>query len=368
MNELESLVILNNIPLLGTAKAKKLIDFFGSAALALDASSVDLLQIPGFNQELVKSITTWKVQTYWKQDLELIHQNNVTLLGYFDQHYPSSLKQLNNPPLILYTTGLPLREEQNHLAIVGTRNCTLYGSEHALAFSSQLAQKGMAIISGLARGIDTYAHQGAMSSGRTIAVIGSGLSHIYPKENLKLAEAIKSQGTLISEYPMLTPPNAYQFPQRNRIVSALSKGVVLIEAPLKSGAMITMDLGWQLKRKLFALPGRADAETFRGNHYLIKKGLAKLIENTADILDEFPEFKTSPSFSSINKSTISLHHDEIALLAKIPSGECSIDQIVVAAQMPISIINGLLMGLVLKKIVKEFPGKIYKKVENNSFT
>jgi DNA processing protein len=236
--------------------------------------------------------------------------------------------------------------------------------EMAETISKDLAANGFTVVSGLARGIDTAAHRGAVAAGRTIAVIGSGLADIYPPDNRELARIIAERGALLSEFSMATPPDRQNFPQRNRIVSGFTLGTLLIEAPVKSGAMITMDKARLHHKKLFALPGRADAESFKGNHLLIKDGQAHLIENAADILAHFDSLFTVKQPSVFNGNGPRLDKDEATLLERMPSDEVGIDALSAMLHLPTHHVHTTLMGLVLKKVVKEYPGKIYKKVSN----
>lgn len=367
MKELDALVILNNISGLGPIKSRRLIDHFGSAEAALGGSPEEIQQIPGFGSTLAIAIANWKQQETWKKDLELIDKHHVEVISYDDERYPQLLKNISDPPIILYVKGNLTKSDVQALAVIGTRNCSIYGNELALNISQDLAAAGFTIVSGLARGIDTSAHKGALTRGRTIAVIGSGLANIYPKENTALSSTIERNGAVISEFPMATPPDRHHFPRRNRIVSGLSQGIVLIEAPLKSGAMITMEQGFAQGKKLFAFPARADMETFQGNHHLIKKGIAKLIDSVGDIIVEFPATERR-AISSLNSSeALSINPEEKALLESMPLQEISIEDLAVhcqihMGQIPIGKLNSLLMSLILKKIVKEYPGKIYKKI------
>jgi len=255
--------------------------------------------------------------------------------------------------------------DQNGIAVIGTRQATLYGLEMAKKIAEDLAAVGFTVISGLARGIDTAAHAGALHArkGRTIAVIGSGLTNVYPRENIELSEAVANQGALISEFPMETPPDRQNFPQRNRIVSGMTMATVLIEAPLQSGAMITVEKALMQKRQVFALPGRADHENFRGNHQLLKQGKAHLVENADDIINSFNDLfrRCGPSIPE-QKPQCGMNPEERLFLSQLPNHEISVEEIVQLTKLPVMRINILLMGLLLKKAVREFPGKIYKKV------
>jgi DNA processing protein len=335
------------------------------ALLALSSNS-------GFNQtqirKLLKDIPCpielckiLKVE-FGKNDENELNQaslHDTHIVSFLCEGYPKELLSIKDFPLILYMKGALLKEinSLNKTAVVGTRNCTLYGLEMARKISSDLARNHHAVVSGLARGIDTSAHKGALESGYTIAVIGSGIANIYPKENIYLASEIANNGILISEFPMQSPPLKANFPKRNRIVSALSGKVVLIEAPIKSGAMITMNIAMDQGKELFALPGRADCPNFEGNLEWIQKGKAKLIKNAFEILN-IENIKESSA-----KAIPQLTNDESVILNLFSNGELFIDEVCKKTSMPISKINVVLMSLMLKKVITEYPGKIYKLCE-----
>lgn len=360
MHETEAFVVLNSIPHLGPAKIRALIELFGSALQSLEVPADQLAKIPGF-ERILPYWNQWRKNTDWQHDLHLVDKLGIQLIPYTSQIFPKALLAADPHPVLLYVKGELKLQDQRCIAVVGTRHASIYGNEMAHQISRDLACNGFTVISGLARGIDTSAHRGALEKGRTIAVIGSGLADIYPPENRSLAEEISQRGALISEFSMTTPPDKQNFPQRNRIVSGMASAVVLIEAPFKSGAMITMEKALTQKRKLFALPGRADHENFRGNHQLIKSGKAYLIENVADILCHFEEL--FPLLTSNKKSqTFNFDKQEIDLLQKMPEVEIGIDALIGLTALPINKVQTTLMGLILKKAIKEFPGKVYKKI------
>lgn len=359
MNESEAFCVLTSIPYLGAIKIRKIVEMFGSALEALKAPAEELSNLQGFDR-VIPYWNNWQKRMDWKEDLKLVEKFQIQLLPFTHTLFPKSLLELTDCPALLYLKGNIKPQDQNGIAVVGTRNASIYGNEMASNLSKDLACNGYTVISGLARGVDTSAHQGALIGGRTLAVIGSGLSQIYPPENRLLAESICAHGALISEFPMNTPPDRLNFPQRNRIVSGMSLGTILIEAPLKSGAMITMDRAYQQKRKLFALPGRADNDNFHGNHWLIKTGRAQLIENAQDVISHFQDFFPKNLHKNINK--ISLDSEEQSLFDLLPNEEISIDSLTAMTSLQIQHINRILMSLVLKKAIKEFPGKLYKKL------
>lgn len=363
MNELEALVILSQLPHLGSVKIRSLIGHFGSAVKVVEAEKNEIEDLPGFGPKITNHWRSWETDRSWQEDFELACRHDVKIIPYFSSEYPQRLLELSDLPLLLYVKGHIKTQDQHSIAIVGTRNATRYGHEMAERIASGLAVKGFTIVSGLARGIDTTAHKNAMAVGRTLAVIGSGLLDVYPRENYRLAEEIAQRGALISEFPMKTPPDRQNFPQRNRIVSGMTLGTVLIEAPLDSGAMITMHKAFIQNRELFAVPGRADYDSFQGNHRLIKAGEARLVESAEDIAECFQNlFVTEKSSPFLSRERILLEKEEEKFLEQIPSLDLSFDEIAKLTNLTARKLNIILMGLVLKKAVKEYPGKIYKKL------
>ncbi|WP_059358748.1 DNA-processing protein DprA [Parachlamydia acanthamoebae] len=284
MDDLIALSILTQIPYLGSVKIRLLIGYFGSALTALEAEVKVIETILGTKSKCLPYWTTWKENDDWKRNLELAAKEGVYLVSYTDQAYPQQLLQISDFPVLLYVKGKWPIEQFKGVAIIGSRQASQYGRELAYSFGMDLARLGIVVVSGLAKGVDTAAHQGALQTGKTLAVIGSGLSHLYPYENRDLARLIEREGAVITEYPMLTPPNRQNFPQRNRIVSGLAEAVVLIEAPVVSGAMLTMRKGILQGKKLLVIPGRANEDSFSGNHLLIEEGKAHPVKSAKDIM------------------------------------------------------------------------------------
>lgn len=362
LSEVEALAALSHIPQLGSIKIRVLINYFGSPQEALSAEPEQLKELPGFGPRILSGWKSYRNGDCWKKNLDLAQKYQAELVSYTDQRFPKRLLEITDHPVLLYIKGNVKLSDQYSLAVVGTRKPCIYGQEMAAHLSEELARMGFTIVSGLARGVDTLAHQGALKAGRTIAVIGSGLANLYPRENSGLAEEICGRGAVISEFAMSTPPDRQNFPQRNRIVSGMTLGTVLIEAPAESGAMITMNKAHAQNRKTFAIPGRADIESFRGNHALIKNGQALLVENAEDIAGHFNTlFGAIAPSAAPKKLDVHLDDEEEMLWRLLPQEETPFDEIHRLTKMPASKLNVLLMGLILKKAIKEFPGKIYKK-------
>jgi DNA processing protein len=295
--------------------------------------------------------------------LEILQKENISVIHQQHPLYPSAFFNLRQPPSLLYVKGKLPQDFSHALTIVGTRTATRYGTELSYTIANSLAKARMPIISGLARGIDSAAHEGAVEGGITVAIIGSGHAHLYPKENIVLSEKICEQGAVISEYPPLFSPKRYSFVQRNRLLAALGAGSLLIESNLTGGSMITMNEAEKLGRPLFALPGAVDLPSFKGNFALIKQRKAFLVEGAEDILDYF---KLSPS---PKKSLISydLSTEEQKVYDSLSGHEKSLEELVLLTQLPIMKLNILLTSLTIKGAVKEFAGKLYKKNNNTSY-
>jgi DNA processing protein len=360
MTELESLLVLVNTPGIGAVRIRLLMEHFGSARAVLTADDRKVRELPGFGEKLCAAVAGWNSSSAWKADLERVEKMGAALISYADPDFPKSLLALADHPVLLYVVGQLQPSDANSIAVIGTRSASIYGTEMAGRISEDLARQGLTVVSGLARGVDTAAHTGALKAGRTLAVIGSGLANLYPQENAPLAKAITQSGAVISEFPMATPPDRQNFPMRNRIVAGLSKGALLIESPAKGGAMITMERAYNEGKMCFALPGRADSEGFRGNHRLIKEQKAELVENAGDILSHFGElFPTA--VETPPRVVQSLEKEEQVVFDLLSAEEQSIEWIAQRAGLPASKLNVLLMSLTLKRVIKEFPGKIYKR-------
>lgn len=274
-----------------------------------------------------------------------------------DKDYPANLKGIYAPPKALYVNGALEKDDRAAIAIVGSRAATPYGLSTAYRLAGELASFGITVVSGLAVGIDTEAHKGALDrGGRTIAVLGSGLDVIYPPENKKLAQRIEKQGAVISEFPLGTPPNRYNFPRRNRIISGFSLGVVVVEASKDSGALITAKCALDENREVFAVPGKAGSVTSEGTHQLIKDG-ARLVENGEDIIEELGLELKRISDGRAGKSFPDLEKDEEKIFEALSDEPLHIDEIAEAASFDASLALKTLSSLELKGAIKQLPGK-----------
>ncbi len=266
-----------------------LLDHFVSLQEIWEAPKRTLCSIPGFTADVATRVASNRSEALIDEELERAHSLGIEIVTLLDEEYPPLLRQIENPPVILYLRGDAHIDTTRTLAIVGTRRASRYGTMITAKLSRDLAKLGLVIVSGLAVGIDTAAHRAALATGSTVAVLGSGLSRIYPAVNARLADEISDKGgTIVSEYPLDATPAKWTFPQRNRIISGLSRGVLVIEAPHKSGALITARLALEQGREVFAVPGNITNTASAGTNALVKDG-AKLVDSADDVVSEFPD-------------------------------------------------------------------------------
>ncbi|MDD2708803.1 MAG: DNA-processing protein DprA [Verrucomicrobiae bacterium] len=361
MTNKEALAILNMTDHIGPVTVRRLIQRFGSPQNILAACIADLKTVEGINTKSATAIAGWRETIRWEDELAAIQKHQLTLLTQEDDDYPTLLKQIHDPPLILYCRGR-LHGEKNSIAVVGSRQTTLYGSETARRFGYQLGNIGLTVVSGLARGIDTHAHRGCLQAGgRAVAVLGFGFDYLSKAENARLADEIAAaHGVIISEFPCARSPDRQTFPMRNRIVSGMTMGALVVEAGTNSGALITANFALEQGRQVFAVPGRIDSPQSHGCNHLIKHG-AKLVQSVEDIMEEFtyllPENTRTPAPEQ--GRIIRLTETEQAVLSKIGTEETPIDRIIADTELPPAVVSATLMVLEMKKAVRQFPGKQY---------
>lgn len=288
MNEIQYWIWLSRIEKLGSIKTQKLLEIYGVPKNIWNATKEELLKIEGIGEETTKQILKEEYRKGLEKYEIYMKQNNIELIHIYDKYYPEKLKTIYDKPIVLYIKGNKSILNEFSLAIIGCRDHTKYGEIVAKNISYQISKNNIVTISGLARGIDSIAHKETLKAkGKTIAVIGSGVDNIYPEENKELAkEIIKNGGAIISEYVIGTKTQKMNFPARNRIISGMSNGVVVIEAKKKSGTMITVDFALEQGKEVFAIPGNILSQNSEGTNELIKQG-AKLVTNIEDILEEF---------------------------------------------------------------------------------
>ncbi len=316
----------------------------------------------------------------WENRIDLIEEkrriteHGISLLTLEDDHYPAALRTIHDPPFLLYMKGSLTSADDAAIGVVGSRRTTHYGRDQAKKLSFQLAKAGFCIVSGLARGIDTAAHEAALAAGgRTIAVLGSGIGNLYPPENQALADRIAESGAVLSEFPVLYVPDKQSFPLRNRIVAGISRGLLVVEAPVRSGSLITANQALEQGRSVFAVPGPIDRPTSEGCHRLIQQG-ATLVCTVQDVIDElgleinslafdfFPETRESSSKSGENpKRQLDLSDAETKILTELAQGDSTIDSLSEATGINAGKVGATLLQLELKSLIKQLPGKIFTK-------
>lgn len=359
----QSLLELYTIPGIGPARMRMLIRHFGSPESVLKAPVSALKRVKGLDLQTIDRFTGHRDLTFVNRQLHLLEKHDVRLISYWDAPYPTRLKRIYDAPVLLYFKGRQEILESPGLAVVGTREPTYYGKQMTERFVKELCEKGMTIISGLARGVDTIAHRTVLNmNGGTIAVLGGGIDWIYPRENGALAEAITENGGLLSEYPMGIKPEAMNFPKRNRIISGLSLGVLITEAGMKSGALITAFNALEQNREVFAIPGPITSEYSRGTNQIIKEG-AKLVQHIDDITEELTGQISLFNQTAEKKQVFEpeLGTREKAVYLTLKEGAVYIDKIAETAGMNTAEALTILLNLELDGLVRQLPGKMFSK-------
>jgi len=365
MNSTEACVALNMLPHVGPVRLRKLLQVFETPERILAAKRSELRAVEGIGSEVAEQIANWESTIDLAAELKRVSDFGASVITADSPVYPRSLREIHAPPIVLYVWGEIQERDRHAIAVIGSRRTSHYGTECAKKLSYQIAYAGLTVISGLARGIDTAAHQGALAAkGRTIAVIGSGLSQLYPPENKVLAEKIANgNGAILSEFSMEVEPDRQTFPMRNRIISGWSHGILVVEAGLNSGALITASQAIEQGRSVYAVPGHINAPTAMGSNRLIQQG-AKLVMSASDILDDLqfllPETKPSPE--AAERPLPPLSEEERRIYDAINSSETPIDQIAAKCDLPSSTVSSTLLRLELKRLVKQLPGKYFVKL------
>jgi DNA processing protein len=361
---------LKSVPGIGNHLFKRLIDRFGSPERTLQAAEEDLLTIEGMQRTLIGRIKTHRVPPSVRRDMRRAAQMGVRIVTMTDPDYPALLRQIPDPPPFLYLRGA-LPPQSKTIAVVGSRSATRYGLSTAARLSAELAARGITVVSGMALGIDTAAHEGALQlGGRTVAVLGNGLETVYPSENRRLLQSIIREGAVLSEFPMTARPEPHHFPIRNRVISGMSYGTVVVEASRKSGSLITARLAAEQNREVFAVPGSVQSFKSTGTHRLIKQG-AKLVENAQDILEEIsaaffentrpmdhrpPTAPTPPAFTPEEARVFDIlepypvHVDDLGRKLSLSPGRLA----------------SILLHLELNGFVQQYPGNFFARVDDTT--
>lgn len=362
-NNAENLVYLNALnclSLLGPASIRFLLEQCGSARLVWESPAADLTIPPGLKRDsFAVTITREREAIDPLKEWERLAKMGISVLSQACPDYPSLLQEIPYPPVLLYCRGSLERLNDPSVAVVGSRRSTFYGQEVAGRLAEELSRAGIGVISGMALGVDTAAHRGALSSGGyTVAVLGCGLDRCYPPANRGLMTDIAISGLLLTEFPPGTKPLPAHFPRRNRIISGLSLGTVVVEATAKSGALITAEYALEQNKEVFAVPGNVGSPYSRGCHRLLKEG-AHLVEGAADILDElFLPGRDADSEKQDCKS-IPLEEGEQKLLQLVPYQPLHMDELIRLSGEKASTVNAILLSLELKQYIRQAPGRYF---------
>ncbi len=365
MTEKEALIALNMLEGVGPIRARQLVEAFGDAPGVLNAGETRLRRVHGIGGEVARTIANWEAAIDLSGELRRINEYGCHVVTQSDTVYPRWLREIYDPPIVLYVRGDLQERDADSVALVGSRITTHYGTETARKIAYQLGLVGVSVVSGGARGIDTAAHQGALSAkGRTIAVLGSGINLVIPPENATLYDRIAESGAVITQFPFNRKADRQSFPIRNRIVAGMAMGTVVIEAALRSGALITCNFAVEYGRQVYAVPGRIDSPRSKGCHSLIKNG-AKLCECAEDILTEFewlfPPGHSVASDTPVFPPAMTLTENEGRVFAELGTEEKDIDSLIHASGLSSPAVSVALLGLEMKKLARQLPGKIFVK-------
>lgn len=370
MTDAEALIALNMLPKIGPVRIRRLVAYFDSAAAVMTAGVDSLRKVEGIGPETAAMLSRWEDFADLSGELALAREMNVSMITQLDEVYPDTLREIHDPPVVLYVRGKLDRRDRIAVGVVGSRRATTYGLTTARKLSFQLAYAGVTVLSGLARGIDTAAHEGAVAAkGRTIGVIGSGLARLYPPENAALADRIADgHGAVVSEFPLRTEPDKQTFPQRNRIVSGWSSGILVVEAPAWSGSLITANNAADQGRSVYAVPGPIDKASSLGCNKLIQNG-ARLVLEASDILEDLnmllPSVReeTGPSNKAAADAVrAELTAGEQAVWDILGDEERQLDEIISESGLPASEVTTALMRLEIRRRVKQSAGRRYLRI------
>lgn len=339
------------VPEIGPKRLAHLLNWFGDLSSAWTASEAELRH-SGLEKQPLANLIATRARLDLPAELVKVERAGAWLVTLADARYPSLLSQMSDAPTLLYVRGTIIPEDNRALSIVGTRKATSYGKDVAYDLAKQLAQNGITVVSGLAHGIDSAAHRGAIDGGgRTIAVQGCGIDRIYPSENRELAMEIARHGAIISEFPIGTPPEGRNFPRRNRVISGMALGVLVVEADLGSGALITSDIALDQGREVFAVPGNIYNPSSRGTNSLIQDG-AKLVMAVNDIMDELDIKYRAAQTQAVAESIVPANETEARLLEHLSADPLHVDEIARLCGLPIAMVTSTLTVLELKGLAR----------------
>ncbi len=356
---------------IGPILACRLIEHFGTIDAVLSASPSELAGVEGIGRRRARALADARDDPAADREIQMAAKLGIRIVCLDDTEYPHPLRHINDPPLCLYIRGRLEPEDAVAIAIVGSRKCTRYGAEQAARFGAALAGAGFSVISGLARGVDGASQRGAVAAGgRSIAVLGNGLATVYPPEHGELAMQIAARGAVISELPLDTPPEASNFPHRNRIIAGLGLGVLVIEAAHRSGARITARLASEYNREVFAVPGRVDTPSAHGVNAMIRDGQAKLVTCLQDILDDLGDvgrmMAPADADPPVTEGTGSLDPrgltpDESTVWGVLGEEAVELDEVASATKLPVETVAAILTRLQLRGAVTALPGQRFER-------
>ncbi len=348
-------VALNTVPGFRAALFHRSLSRFSSAAGILKAGKESLTSVPGVGKAVAEAVASLEAEEAWQREREKAGEWGVDIVTFFDEGYPDILRQIHDPPPVLYLRGSITAADAHSLAIVGSRAATVYGKATAERFARALAGRGVTVVSGLARGIDSNAHRGALEGGgRTIAVLGSGMDRLYPPENSRLAAEIASSGAVVTEFPFGSGPEKRHFPMRNRTISGLSMGLIVVEAAVRSGALITAHLAMEQGREVFAVPGNVSSSRSDGPNGLIRDG-ACLVRNIDDVFEELPYLAHRGRATS--DGLAALTDDERVILDRLGHEPLTVDEVIRQSPVPSSRTVSILTALEVKGLIRQHAGR-----------
>ncbi len=361
-----SLIALNRLPRVGASKVRSLERVFGSLTEAARQDPETIaLRCKDIGPALAAEVVV-ALNSHWAEDEERRAAScHVQIVTWEDDAYPEVLRNIDAPPLCLYCAGDLTLLRQPQVAIIGTRRASIYGTDQAQRFAMRLAESGIHVLSGLAEGIDSAAHQGALlpgqqCCGKTIAIIGAALDCVYPASRKPLArEIVRSGGLVLSEYPFGRHADRKTFPQRNRIVAALAKSILVVESPYTSGTMITVDYAKAMGRAVYAIPGRCDWPNFAGNHHLLRSGEAQLVTSPEHILETFSQLdlrEGHPMPSIADEAPIGLSPEELKIYHAVDTDGTSLDTLCERTELPMPTVMSLTVALQMRRILRPLPG------------
>jgi DNA processing protein len=362
MTSREAMVALNLLPKIGPIRVRRLLEAFGTPEAILSAGKDPLLSVEGIGEETARIVRHWQDHADPVAELAEAAQRGIQVVTVQEEQYPAPLRDMYDPPLLLYVWGRLEARDRHAIGVVGSRRATIYGKQATKRLSYQMAQSGYTILSGLARGIDTAAHEAAVAAGgRTVAVIGSGLARLYPPENFALAEKIASGfGAVVSEFPLHTAPDKQTFPMRNRIVAAWGRALLVVESPAWSGSLITANLASEYGRPVYAVPGPIDKPTSVGCNQLIRDG-ATLVADASHLLDDLGSLPwvaepPLPLLAEGATDAPQLEEPEAGLYQLLDTNEMTMDELIERSGLAFPVVSATMMKLEMRRLVRALPG------------